>query len=242
MATSTIQETEKYLIFKVAEDLYGLDVTYLKEVFQTKKILKLPRTSEILAGIVNLRGYIVSIFDLYKVLWGFDSRSDTELLEESEFSSQAKIVLLLTIKNQEVGILADQIYQLTEISEFGTKDTTFFKGRELQNDSLITKMGLLDDNQEVFILNLDVLLSGYVVPTKIQKAPDPEDDDFDFDRYTLPDEQAIDQFDPLAFTDIDSTVEESIKDEKINDDKGKKKGKKKKSKKGNKKKSEEKSE
>ncbi|MFX0184410.1 MAG: chemotaxis protein CheW, partial [Candidatus Hodarchaeota archaeon] len=183
MATSTMQETEKYLIFKVAEDLYGLDVTYLKEVFQTKKILKLPRTSEILAGIVNLRGYIVSIFDLYKLLWGFDSRSNIEILEELDLPSQTKIVLLLTIKNQDVGILADQIYQLAEITEFGKKDTTFFKGRELQNDSLVTKIGFLDDNQEVFILNLDVLLSGYVVPTKIRKAPVQEDDVFDFDQY-----------------------------------------------------------
>ncbi|MFX0181498.1 MAG: hypothetical protein ACFE95_00350, partial [Candidatus Hodarchaeota archaeon] len=68
-----------------------------------------------------------------------------------------------------------------------------------------------------------------------------QEDDFDFDQYTIPDEQAIDQFDPMAFTDINSTVEESIKEEDINNNKEKKKGKKKKSKKGNKEKSEEKS-
>ncbi|MFX0150944.1 MAG: chemotaxis protein CheW [Candidatus Hodarchaeota archaeon] len=238
MATSTMQETEKYLIFKVAEDLYGLDVTYLKEVFQTTKIIRLPRTSEILAGIVNLRGYIVSIFNLYKLLWGLAPTSESELLEESNSSSQAKIVLLLTIKNQDVGILADQIYQLAEIAEFGTKDPKYFKGRELQNDSLITKVGFIEDNQEVLILNLDVLLSGYVVPAKIQRAPVSEDDDFDFDQYTLPDEGAIDQFDPMAFADIDSMVEESIKDEEIKSDDDKKK---KKSNKGSKEKSEEKS-
>lgn len=208
MSTAVLQEAEKYLVFKVANELYGLEVFYLKEVFQTKKILKLPRTSEILAGIVNLRGYIVSIFDLSKLLWGLDS-STKKKLEDSSSSSQTKIVLLVTIKGQDVGILADQIQQLVELPDFTEKDPSLFKGKKLQNESLISKIGLTADKKKIFILNLNILLGGYVIPAKAKQSVvlDDEDADFDFDQYTLPDEASDDLMSNIQEEDFGFDIE-----------------------------------
>ncbi|MFX0125226.1 MAG: chemotaxis protein CheW [Candidatus Hodarchaeota archaeon] len=183
---TTVIQTEKaknrHLIFRIAEDLYGLEVHYLKEVFQTGNILKLPRTSSVLEGIVNLRGYIVSIFNLSVLLWGKDSH------KEDEVSDKTNIILLVTIKDQDIGILVDQIHQLDTITEFKSAEKSYFQGRELLNPSLVSKVGLLDNKQTVLILDLEGLLGDFITSKKSErKMTTDEDFDFNFDQYTLPD-------------------------------------------------------
>ena len=133
---TTVIQAEKaknrHLIFRIADDLYGLEVHYLKEVFQTGNILKLPRTSAVLEGIVNLRGYIVSIFNLSVLLLGEDSPR-----KASSSSTTSNIVLLVTIQGQDVGILVDQIQQLDTITDFKVKNNSYFQDKELLNPELI---------------------------------------------------------------------------------------------------------
>ena len=139
---------DRYLIFRISDDLFGLEVHYLKEVFQTGKILKLPRTSAVLEGIVNLRGYIVSIFNLSILLWGKDSRMRKELLDKA--GSKQNVILLLTIKGQDVGILVDQIQRLDNIVEFTEKKDSHFQGRKLLNPQLISQIGYLGENKNMY--------------------------------------------------------------------------------------------
>ena len=197
ISSSKLTQSVKYIIFGIADDLYGLEVENLKEVFQTEKILKLPRTSDILAGIVNLRGVIISVFDLSILLWGKES----QVSSQSSDSDQLRNVLLITIKNLDVGILVDQIYHLGEIKEFDKKSKADLKKRGFLNDSIIKKIGILDDKRNVFILDLEGLLTSYVSAPKTSKVI-PQDDEFsdiDFNQYTLPDPE-------------DSFSEENLKD------------------------------
>ncbi|MHA2074718.1 MAG: chemotaxis protein CheW, partial [Candidatus Hodarchaeales archaeon] len=117
VSSSELTQAGKFIIFGIADDLFGLEVDNLKEVFQTNNILQLPRTSELLAGIVNLRGVIISVFDLSMLLWGNASQSlsDKTSVDVSEITMN---ILLTTIKEQDVGILVDHIYHLGEITSF----------------------------------------------------------------------------------------------------------------------------
>ena len=243
---TTVIQTEKiknrHLIFRIADDLYGLEVHYLKEVFQTGNILKLPRTSSVLEGIVNLRGYIVSIFNLSVLLWGEDS---LEEINSSKNESSSNIILLVTIKDQDIGILVDQIHQLDTITDFKTKENSDFPKRTLLNPSLISKIGFLDNKQTVFILNLEELLGDFISTKKSDKPKTTTSDDdfnFNFDQYTLPDpdeaseklSEASPNFDidqlnlpeNLQSDDFDLDkleIEEKKKDKEVKESKGKEK-------------------
>ncbi|MHA2247901.1 MAG: chemotaxis protein CheW, partial [Candidatus Hodarchaeales archaeon] len=183
---------DRYLIFRISKDLYGLEVRYLKEVFQSGNILKLPRTSAVLEGIVNLRGYIVSIFNLSILLWGIDHLKKEEI--SPKIDSKRNVILLLTIKDQDVGVLVDQIHRLDTITDFVAKDDTHFQGRELLNPSLISQIGFLDGKEKIFVLDLEGLLGGFLTAKRLSKKDtkigDGGDFDFDFDQYTLPDTDA----------------------------------------------------
>ncbi len=245
------EKKDKYLIFRISDDLYGLEVRNLKEVFQAGNILKLPRTSEVLEGIVNLRGYIVSIFNLSILLWGTDNHLESEFAAKTD--PRRNIVLLMTIKGHDIGVLVDQIYSLDTITEFISKDETHFDGKKLRNSSLISQIGFLDSRKTVFILDLEDFLGEFITTTKplTEEKKDKEDFDFDFDQYTLPDpdepskelsiegddesfdlnhlnlpeDQLIDKFDQEILEDVD-LGEKNGKKKKKNEAKKSQKGKK----------------
>jgi purine-binding chemotaxis protein CheW len=187
ISPSELTQSGKYIIFGIADDLFGLEVVNLKEVFQTDKILKLPRTSELLAGIVNLRGVIISIFDLSILLYGKKPEIRSKVSNGTS-SDQTLSVLLTTIKGQEVGILVDHIHHLGEITSFEDKNNAELDEKGFLNSSIITKVGVLEDEQKIFVLDLEGLLTGYVSSPKRKLARQESDDlDFDFSQYTLPD-------------------------------------------------------
>ncbi len=181
------EQAESYLIIRVFNDLYGFEIQYLKEVFLTENISKLPRTSTILEGIVNLRGSIVSIFNLSILLWGSENHIKDKI--PSKTAIKRNIILLVTIKKQDVGILVDQVLRLEPISDLIDKDKSYFKGKKLGNPSSISQIGFLNDKQPVFILDLEALLASFISSTKPSKGDKKVEgeEEFDFSQYTLPD-------------------------------------------------------
>ncbi|MHA1945301.1 MAG: chemotaxis protein CheW [Candidatus Hodarchaeales archaeon] len=188
MSTTTMQISDRYLIFSILKDTFGIKIDQIKEVFQTDKILKLPKTSEVLSGITNLRGYILSVFDLSVLLWG----SERNMTESDSRITEQHNILVVTIHGQDIGILVDEINQLSEITEFSTPDSSLLGGKELEDPSLITKIGVLSDQSNVLIVDPENALGNFFTAVKSpdETKVDDEEIDFDFDQYTLPDEES----------------------------------------------------
>jgi purine-binding chemotaxis protein CheW len=53
----------KYLIFSVGEESYGVRITYVTEVIEIEDITQVPDLPEYMKGIINLRGKIIPITD-----------------------------------------------------------------------------------------------------------------------------------------------------------------------------------
>ncbi|MGI6145524.1 MAG: chemotaxis protein CheW, partial [Peptococcia bacterium] len=67
----------KYVVFSLNEEEFGLDINTVHEIVQPRKIVKLPESSELIEGIINLRGAIIPVVDLKKRFYGIP----TEILE-----------------------------------------------------------------------------------------------------------------------------------------------------------------
>lgn len=190
MSSTLEQVTEKYLIFSILNETYGIKIDQIKEVFQTDKILKLPKTAEILSGITNLRGYILSVFDLSVLLWGSESNKKKKLSQITDLNN----ILVVTIHGQDIGILVDEIKQLAEIPEFLDPDSSFLGGKEIEDLSLISKIGVLNDQSNILIIDPESALGSYFTAVKSpdETKVDSEDIDFDFDQYTMPEKELED--------------------------------------------------
>jgi purine-binding chemotaxis protein CheW len=86
------------LEFRLAQERYAVESRYVQEVHPLKDLTPLPCTPPFVVGVVNVRGRIVSVLDLKKIL---------ELPEKG--LTDLHRVILVRGEDFEVGILADVI-------------------------------------------------------------------------------------------------------------------------------------
>ncbi len=86
MNSENQEKFSRYSVFSLSGQLFGLEINVVREVFTFTRVTKLPNASPGILGVYNLRGSIITLIDLCRVL-GLDSveakESDTVILIES---------------------------------------------------------------------------------------------------------------------------------------------------------------
>ena len=62
MSVAGITETVQYLTFKLADEVFALDVAKVREILEFTTITKVPQTPDFMRGVINLRGSVVPVF------------------------------------------------------------------------------------------------------------------------------------------------------------------------------------
>jgi purine-binding chemotaxis protein CheW len=93
--------TGKYLIFRSSESIYGLSIDTVKEVITAMPATQVPETPDFVEGVINLRGKVIPVISLGKVLG-----------TEEDVSSENSCIIIAETKVQEdralVGIHVDE--------------------------------------------------------------------------------------------------------------------------------------
>lgn len=58
------ENKDKYLLFRVGDELFGVPLMGVREVVEPQKIKPIPNTVEHFSGVINIRGEIVGVIDL----------------------------------------------------------------------------------------------------------------------------------------------------------------------------------
>ncbi len=99
----------QYLTFDLEDDIYGLNISGIKEVLDNRDITKLPKTPDFMRGVINLRGQVVPVIDL-KLKFG---------LAETEFTVDTCIIIVeVELEGGEhtlLGVLADSVREVIEL-------------------------------------------------------------------------------------------------------------------------------
>jgi purine-binding chemotaxis protein CheW len=141
--TETMTATQ-YLTFKLAEEVFALDIGKVREVLDFTTVTKVPRTPDFMRGVINLRGSVVPVVDL---------RLKFEMTRTERSVNTCIIITEVTVEGDTtvLGVLADAVHEVLDLSrdeilappKIGTKLRTEF----------ITGMGKRDDR---FIIILDI--------------------------------------------------------------------------------------
>lgn len=94
---ATIDSVE-ILEFILAYENYGIEASYVKEVYPLTEITPVPCTPPFILGIINIRGQILSVIDLKK-FFGLPEKGITDLNK----------VIVIRNEKMEFGILADVV-------------------------------------------------------------------------------------------------------------------------------------
>jgi len=100
--TATVQQILTWLI---EDRLFGIDIAHCREVDKDKEIVTVPHAKEQIAGIVNLRGDVVTVIDL-RVLLGHDKREN----------DSGNVIIRLKSKTAHIAVKADAISDVINIA------------------------------------------------------------------------------------------------------------------------------
>ncbi|PAB59208.1 chemotaxis protein CheW [Anaeromicrobium sediminis] len=97
---------KQYVIFKLDNESYGVDIMNVKEIIEYKETVKVPNALNFIEGIINLRGEIVPIVNLKKRL----KTGNTMVTNDTR-------VIVINIQDRQVGFMVDEASQVIRISE-----------------------------------------------------------------------------------------------------------------------------
>jgi purine-binding chemotaxis protein CheW len=97
-------EILEVVTFGLAGERYAVETQYAREVVRFTEPTSVPGSPEFLAGLINLRGEIVAVFDL-RQFFGLTDRTPTELSR----------VIVLGAQRGEFGVLADAVGEVATL-------------------------------------------------------------------------------------------------------------------------------
>ncbi|NIQ96646.1 MAG: chemotaxis protein CheW [Desulfuromonadales bacterium] len=149
MTTAQAVASKQFLTFTLGEDIFGVEVTQVREILDYTSVTKVPQTPDFMLGVINLRGSVVPVVDL-RAKFGLppvDKTRDTCIIVmEIEIEGESTVLGAVADAVQEVMDLAEE--QIEPAPRIGTRLKTEF----------IYGMGKRDD-QFIILLNIDKIFS-----------------------------------------------------------------------------------
>ncbi len=158
MSVSSITDTRQYLTFQLGDEVFGLDVSNVREILEFNRVTKIPRTPDYMRGVINLRGSVVPVLDM-RLKFGLTMTERTvntcTIVVEVSFEGEKVIMGALVDSVQEVFELEPE--QIQPAPRIGTHlRTDFIKGMGKRDDHFI----MLLDIDKVFSVDELALAQG----------------------------------------------------------------------------------
>lgn len=97
-------ETFQAVVFTLANEEFGVDITQVREIDRLMRITRVPRVPPFVEGIINLRGHLVPVLDLRTRLG----------LPRAVPSKNARIVVA-EIAGRSLGMIVDEVREVVRI-------------------------------------------------------------------------------------------------------------------------------
>lgn len=149
MTVAGIAETVQYLTFKLADEVFALDVVKVREILEVTTITKVPQTPDFMRGVINLRGSVVPVIDM-RLKFGMTATAQTV--------NTCIIVVEICLDGETtiLGALADSVQEVVELEADNIEPAPHIGTR--LNTEFIRGMGKVD-SRFVMILDIDRVFS-----------------------------------------------------------------------------------
>jgi purine-binding chemotaxis protein CheW len=106
------EDTIEYVTATIGGQLFGLPISRVQDVFMPDRLARVPLAAPEIAGLLNLRGRIVTTIDMRR-------RLD---LPELPLDSQARLAIGIECKGESYGLLIDAIGEVLKLSTGSLQD------------------------------------------------------------------------------------------------------------------------
>ena len=105
-AGDTALSERQLVVFGLAGETYGVDISSVREIIQMQAITSVPGTATSVKGVTNLRGTVIPVVDLGKRFG----------LAEAEHDKNTRIVVINSRDNP-IGVIVDSVDEVLRIPE-----------------------------------------------------------------------------------------------------------------------------
>lgn len=134
-------DMSKYLLFKIGEEEYALDVLSVQEIVGVRTLTPVPGSTDYMVGLINLRGNILHVLDLRKRLY---------INREEHGSFDDDVIIVLSTDIRKFGVLADVVTDVANVHNDQIYDTPIESTHGLKITNVIKV-----DSRVIMILPID---------------------------------------------------------------------------------------
>ncbi len=134
-------QISKYLMFKLGNEEYGIDITRITAIEELPQITAIPDMPNFVKGVINLRGKVIPAVDL-RLRFG---------IEERDYNDRTCIIIV-SVNESSIGLIVDIVSEVHEIGENDIGPPPSFKNASGKEQYIA---GLAKKGNEVKII-LDV--------------------------------------------------------------------------------------
>ena len=99
-------ETAQYIVIKLGDEQYGIDIMYIDNIVRMQHITRVPKRPEYLKGVINLRGEVIPVMSLRLKM----------NLPEDEITKATRIIILKLEQQGIIGIIVDEVKEVVTLN------------------------------------------------------------------------------------------------------------------------------
>lgn len=149
MTENSLEEEQKYLMFFLNKEHYGIPILKVSEIIGLMEITPIPRTPNFLKGVINLRGKIIPVLDLRLKF----------SLKERPYDEQTCIIIVEMVFNATksfIGIVVDKVAEVIKVYQPDIELPPQY-GQEDEN-GFLTGVGKVKD-KVVMLLDIEKIIN-----------------------------------------------------------------------------------
>ena len=148
-AAAAMDMDNKFLQFELEGELYGVEISKVREINGLMEITAVPKTPTFMKGLINLRGKVLPVIDL-RLKFG---------LAEGEYNDRTSIIVIdiRSIHGQvHMGIIVDTVSEVISLSGRQIEPPPSF-GTQLKSEYIKGVAKIRD--RVIIILDIDLILT-----------------------------------------------------------------------------------
>ena len=114
-AIQTVEDTKQYIVVKLGNEQYGIDIGYIDNIVRMQMITRVPKAQPYFKGVINLRGEIIPVMSIRVKL----------NLEEDQFTNATRIIIIKTNQQALIGIIVDEVKEVVTLSEVDVEKVAY---------------------------------------------------------------------------------------------------------------------
>lgn len=103
-ARAATSEQRQLVVFRLAGELYGVDIHQVREIIRVPEITRVPRTPDFVEGVINLRGSVIPVLDLRKRFQLPPGGADAD-----------RRIVVVEMGDQTIGVIVDAVSEVLRL-------------------------------------------------------------------------------------------------------------------------------